>query len=132
MPSRLVLLVATLLTVFAPRIVTTARACDAADCDAAKQTCQSAETQAPAQPQAAAGMRVAIDPKTGEYTDAPVLPSQATANMVAPAAPPVVEALPGGGYKIDTSNIRHAFVATANPGGLPQVNCIDQKPAPEN
>jgi hypothetical protein len=106
-----------------------ALACDAADCDAAKQTCQAAEAQA--QPQAAAGMRVSIDPQTGEYTDAPVLPSQATANQVAPAEPKV-EPLPGGGYKLDTSNIRHAFVATANPGGSPQVNCVDQKPAPEN
>ena len=127
MPSRLALAAATLLAVFGPFIASTVHACDAADCEHAKQSCQ-----ASAQPQAAAGMRVAIDPATGQYTDAPQASAQGTENMVAPAAPPVVEALPDGGYKLDTSNYQHAFVATANPGGTPKVNCIDQRPAPKN
>jgi hypothetical protein len=124
-----------LLAVFGPSAASTARACDAADCEHAKQSCQSSETQAQAQaaqPQAQAGMRVAIDPETGEYTDAPQAPAQATENMVAPASPPVVEAVPGGGYKLDTSNVQHAFIATANPGGKPKVSCVDQRPTPEN
>ena len=132
MSPRLILVTATMLALLAPRIVATARACDATDTNAAQENGQPAESQSQAQPQAAAGMRVAIDPATGQYTDAPVSPAQAAENMVAPAPQPVPEPLPGGGYKLDTSNIRHAFVATANPGGLPQVNCVDQKPAPEN
>jgi hypothetical protein len=71
-------------------------------------------------------MRVSIDPITGEYTDAPVAPSQAAA-VAAPSVVPRQEALAGGGFKLDTRGVRHAFVATANPGGLPHTNCVDAR-----
>ena len=103
-----------------------ANACDAVDCADHAKVCeaQGAENTEP-QPQAAAGMRVSIDPITGEYIDSPVPSSQAAA-VTAPSVVPKQEALQGGGFKLDTSGVRHSFVATANPGGLPHTSCVEQ------
>jgi hypothetical protein len=109
-------------------LASTAPACDAAGCTEGKEcAAQAQESQAP---QAArSGMRVSIDPATGQFTDSPAAPEEEAAAMTAPSIAPKQEALQGGGFKLDTRGIRHTFVAEANPGGVPKTRCIDEHDA---
>jgi hypothetical protein len=93
------------------------------------ETCDAADAQ---KPQAAAqgavgGMRVSIDPKTGEYTDAPVDAQAPSMRITAAAEAPKPVPLPGGGEMLDTSGFLHAMTATAAPDGQVRTNCAQAR-----
>ena len=91
-----------------------------APCGAAAQPVAAGNVQ-PAAP--AAGMRVNVDPQTGQYTDRPVPTSARSANAVAAPAPLVETPVPGGGVAVDTRHLQHAMKATANPDGSVTTHC---------
>jgi hypothetical protein len=82
----------------------------------------------PASP-TASGMRVSIDPATGEYRQAPDAAAPAGAHVTAAAAAPRPTPLPGGGELLDTRGFRHEITATAKPDGRLETNCAQTEKA---
>lgn len=98
----------------------------AAGCESAIQPVTNAGGQ-PAAPVARAvpafGMKVNIDPKTGEYTDqAPAVPTQGSSVAGVPHRP-TERLLPGGARALDTRHVRQEMTATANPDGSVSTRC---------
>ncbi len=106
-----------------------ASACDGLSCAPEAAPVCSCELQPPSDsaPAKASGMRVAIDPATGEFVDAPVVAPQAQAGIGVLDAPVRERALAEGGFVLEREGgFRHYMVAEAAPGGVPRTRCSDK------
>jgi hypothetical protein len=89
------------------------------------------QTPHPAAEATPGGMRVHIDPATGRFVPPP---RGAAVPQPAPAAPPPPmrqEAVPGGGFKLDTrGRLLHAVEAAVGSDGNEKVGCTRVPPPP--
>ena len=74
-------------------------------------------------PQAAAGMRVYIDPETGEPTEPPPGFVPEDRGVQAPLPREIPNPGPAGGYILDTSGMSFDFEAKTAPGGKTTADC---------